>query len=292
MEPQPGGLSIASIPDGNQSSQTLSIPITTSTSPNPDRTPSQSSSKPAVSTTSNAPASTFNHESPPPSSSKASSSGVGTGAAIGGIIAAVVGGLLIGFVATFLFLRHRKRSHQHRRSKKRRGSEKQVPPSFSPTHDDSTPWKYAWESHLPQPVDDNALRLRLRTLFHQAELHVENFYTDTKSSTWAGSVVERELSAFDSGHLPAPLVTMMQQTRSKGTIIKHSLTHFILAKISTGSSSSASFLPMEYTALPAVVDGSNANLNKPGKPLNPYPLNIADSKVIQLSLATSRTSRE
>lgn len=242
--------------------------------------PSPSTASPFLSTSSSSttPTTTTNPVTPKPtdtahqgSAPNTNPNDLGIGKAAGAIVGALVGGLLLGFVAAFVLLRHRAQHHsrRHSKSKRRRNSEKffTSQEGSKPPKDDFGPQINAWESHLPQPADDNALRLRMKTFFHQAELHVEHFYTDAKSSStrMANASTHSELSLFDSGQLPAPLAAVMPQTGSKMKVIKHSLIYFILGKISPEAHIPPSFLPIEYAALPSALERAKPEKNKSGE---------------------------
>lgn len=108
----------------------------------------------------------------------------------------------------------------------------------------------AWIRDLPQPAPDDTVRMNARTLFHQIELHVENFYVDVRraESSLTPDIME-EIEEFDDRTLPAPILTLIRQTSKPTSVIKRALAQHIISNISISDMKQTSFLPAECTAL-------------------------------------------
>jgi hypothetical protein len=120
-----------------------------------------------------------------------------------------------------------------------------------------------WEQHLPQSESDGTIRSSVKALFDQIELHVENFYRNTAVSI--SPEMQRELMKVDSSYLPDSVVGLLSQTRTPTMLIKHCLAHLIISRITADSDAPASFLPVDFVALPRAMGGTRANKDKPGK---------------------------
>lgn len=118
----------------------------------------------------------------------------------------------------------------------------------------------AWQRHLPQSADDTTVRSAVKTLFHQVELHVENFYRD--SAVPMTDSLQAELLTVDSPHLPESIVALLPRARSQISLIKHCLLSYIVASISTDDNSVPSLLPTDYATLPHLARATGQR--KPG----------------------------
>ena len=169
----------------------------------------------------------------------------------------------------FMRSRSKKRREIQRHSEKRQsfGGAKTLLKSSS---DDLVNPKHAWEKHLPQPADDNSIRLTVKTFLHQVELHVENFYSDSAAPSNVSDELQTELQMLDSPFLPKPLAVVLPQARSKTALIKHCLAHLIVKNITAEDNPdpSQSFLPLEFVALPNTIARTHSNDSKPGKRLD------------------------
>ena len=174
------------------------------------------------------------------------------------------------------------RSRGQKRRDTRRHSEKRndfngAKSLLKSSSDDLVDPKHAWEKHLPQPADDNSIRLTIKTLLHQIELHVENFYTDSAGPSNMSEEVQTELLKLDSPFLPKPLAVLLPQARSKTALIKHCLSHLIVSHITSEGTDSTdtneSFLPLEFVALPHAIERTRSNTTIPGKhpSIPPFP---------------------
>ncbi|KKY26383.1 hypothetical protein UCDDS831_g01458 [Diplodia seriata] len=107
-----------------------------------------------------------------------------------------------------------------------------------------------WQEHLPQSLDDPTVRRRVKTVLDQAAVHVENNFSDKESEVEVEVAVEVSdaLAAFQTPHLPAPLPTLIGQSRRPTLLIKHALAYSLLV------ASSDLLLPPTLTELPRLVD--------------------------------------
>ncbi|KAL1634494.1 hypothetical protein SLS58_010647 [Diplodia intermedia] len=109
-----------------------------------------------------------------------------------------------------------------------------------------------WQEHLPQSLDDPTVRRRVKTVLDQAAVHVENNFSDTNKAARGSEVevaveVSHALAAFQTPHLPAPLPTLIGQSRRPTLLIQHALAYSLVA-------SSDLLLPHTLTELPRLVD--------------------------------------
>lgn len=190
--------------------------------------------------------------------------GTGSTAALaGGIAGALIAGLLIGMVVSLLWSRFRNRGHR-RGGRNGPALEKHLSFSKNPTEtsravtgdsdDDST----AWQVHLPQPIDDSSLRRSVKTLYHQIDLHVENFYVDTDTGhTPEDDTSDSELQHYETNLLSTTLRNALAGTQGKRVIIKHCLTHLILSRIDPECPVQYSFLAPEVGALSHAIAGAS-----------------------------------
>lgn len=201
------------------------------------------------------------------SSSHGTSPGVYAGIAIGG----VVGGALIAFLLTWMTMRSKRHQRRHQRSSAHRYLDKDLATVTVTEVPTELTEGYRWEKHLPQPVDDSSLRLSMKTLFHQVELHVENFYSDNEGRgrpfTPDGQM---RMKHFDTEHLPGPIATLMQQTSVPTAVIKHCLMKQIVSSTSATGPAQTSFLPAGYNIL-SMATRHALTANKQGERLSLLP---------------------
>ena len=127
------------------------------------------------------------------------------------------------------------------------------------------PAKDQWEKHLPQSADDSALRLNVKTLLQQIELHVETFYATPNPAIEMTENLKANLLRVDSTHLPQPIVAMLFLVHDQTLLIKHCLANMILTKITCDGADAESFLPLDFTALPQAMKMETRNSRGPGK---------------------------
>ncbi|KAJ9481089.1 hypothetical protein VN97_g12414, partial [Penicillium thymicola] len=65
--------------------------------------------------------------------------------------------------------------------------------------------------------------MRIQSLFDQAGLHVENYYSRTASNPPLTQDLLARLSHYDSAYLPASLITMLSRPRSQRAVLTHAL---------------------------------------------------------------------
>jgi hypothetical protein len=254
------------------------IPVTTLY---PTSTPYATSTLPDTTSTQSQPATLATAPSTASQSSASSSSsptsGISTGAIAGAVVAAAIGGALLAFLLTFLLMRSRSRKpNKEVREVKQRGNSKSPDYAVEEVSADITPGKDQWEKHLPQSADDNTLRLNVKTLLHQIELHVETFYTTPASPIKISEDLKSQLMKIDSQHLPQSIVPLLSQVQDQTLLIKHCLAQMILSNITGEGANPESFLPPDFICLPQAMQMERRKSSKLGKlSLIPrYPLQV------------------
>lgn len=122
---------------------------------------------------------------------------------------------------------------------------------------DSDEGSSAWQVHLPQPVDDSSLRRSVKTLYHQIDLHVENFYVESGAGNAPEHIAgDSRLQQFETNLLPSSLQDALGGAQSKKAVIKHCLTYLILTRIDPECPTQYSFLAPEIGALPYALAGA------------------------------------
>lgn len=199
---------------------------------------------------------------------------------VGAAVGCLIGGALVAGLLVWLFL-----SSRHKRQRFQDGPTKDQQSSSNGNHEKSLPIApllaakaagagVGWEQHLPQSESDSTIRMSVKALFDQIELHVENFYRDASVSINSG--MQSELMKVDSNHLPGPVVRLLPETKTPTLLIKHCLAHLIVSRITADTDTPASFLPADFVALPHTIGGTKANTNKPGNQIlaKNFPLHI------------------
>jgi hypothetical protein len=199
-------------------------------------------------------------------SSNPSPDGTSPGLIAGIAVAAAVGGALFAFLLTFFLMRSRsrKRSNRYRYGEKRENA-KGIDITVTELPEGASPAAYRWEKYLPQSEDDSSLRLKVKTLLHQIELHVETFYMIPSSPVKINQDLQLQLLKIDSPHLPQPLTSMLPHIQDQTLLIKHCLAHMIVSKISDGGDNTGSLLPPDFTSLPQAIHMAKRHSKKPGK---------------------------
>ncbi|KAH7064971.1 hypothetical protein B0J12DRAFT_20729 [Macrophomina phaseolina] len=180
-------------------------------------------------------------------------SGISGGAVAGAVIGTAAGVALLTIALTFWLARRgvRKRGLQRRRRRSSDGLVKR-----SGTGASAGRRRSGWQEHLPQSLDDQTVRRRVKAVLDQAAVHVENNFSEAEAEAESQMEAERErerqredaLSAFESPHLPAPLAALIGQTRRPTLLIKHALAYSLLV------ASDRVLLPPTLTELPRVVE--------------------------------------
>lgn len=163
------------------------------------------------------------------------------GAVAGIAVGAASGAAIFVFLLTFFYMQ--KRSSRSRKDMLEHKYEK-------PDSADGYPNLAASINRLPQPMDDNSIKMAMRTLYQQIELHVENFYQENS--------VPESRDSMDS--FLSLTSTTSPMPSSKLVAIKQALAHLILTHISADHPPATSFLPPEFTSLAQSVD-RNTNHN-------------------------------
>lgn len=185
------------------------------------------------------------------------SSGISGGAVAGAVIGTAVGIALLTFVLTFWLARRGVKKRGLQRQWRRRSSDfgdGQLKRSGTGALGGRR--RSGWLEHLPQSLDDQTVRRRVRAVLDQAAVHVENNFSDVQGGRRGGDtetqveVEEREdaLAAFQTPHLPEPLPALLNQSRRPSLLIQHALAYCLLV------ASHNLLLPPILTELPRVVD--------------------------------------
>lgn len=85
--------------------------------------------------------------------------------------------------------------------------------------------RYAWERHLPQSLDDRVVSGRVKALFDQAQLHVENFYVSDRRPDLQG--MERSIADVETPYLTSAFLSEVGTSISPLPCIKHCLSYMI-----------------------------------------------------------------
>ena len=168
------------------------------------------------------------------------------GAIAGAAVGAGVGAALIAIVIMWLLLRPRRRRGPP--SNEQRWTElKAMPPkAFEGGTGTVENARGGWQNALPQSADDATVKLWIRTLFDQVQMHVENFYSDK-----AVSPAQDELDTvakLDTPYLPDKAQNLIRSVKYPTAIIKHCMLCAILAKIEPFASVDQTFLPADFNA--------------------------------------------
>lgn len=179
-------------------------------------------------------------------SSGQTNSGISGGAVAGAVIGTAIGVALLTFALTFWLMQRGVRKKGLQRQKRRSSEMSDYYVKRSMTNASGERRRGGWQEHLPQSLDDDTVRRRVKTVLDQAAVHVENNFGDISKA----EEEEREsdaLAAFQTPHLPAPLARLIAQSRRPTLLIKHVLAYHLVA-------SPDLLLPPTMTELPRVVD--------------------------------------
>lgn len=165
-----------------------------------------------------------------------------------------MGGVVFGVIVGVLIMLLLNRKRPRRRSRKiyekspmSHFKDDEVAVDGTGTH--SGPAFAKWQIHLPQPVDDQSIGQQFKTLLHQIELHVENFYTGSGVSNLPDAS-RTAIDSYDSGLLPSSLSTLLTTDHDVRPFIKHSLTYSVTRQIDVKAPVRSKLLPREVTTLP------------------------------------------
>lgn len=236
----------------------LSSTLSTATSSSSSRSPQNSSKAVSGSATQSSASSSAARAS---STTSSTPRRLSNGAVAGIVIAVAAGIALVTFLATFLIMRRQQPSkgkRRHQSSKNSEGFELRTPGKKDQTSIAKRPFVTevtdgagAFESYLPQSADDSIVQQRTKATLDQLELHVENFYQRSSSST--PRIDNGELARFDSPYLPASLAVLLPRSKNSVNVIKHVLALFVTSSISASANPARSLLPSEYALLPNTV---------------------------------------
>lgn len=110
---------------------------------------------------------------------------------------------------------------------------------------------------IPEPIKNSDLKIKLGSLFVECSQFVSHFYKRKVAMT---DEIAQAVHAFDSGHLPRPLVVLLASSDVCRLLIQHSLCWFVSELISYSCDPEMSFLPPELSELPF-----HLRMNQPAK---------------------------
>lgn len=116
-----------------------------------------------------------------------------------------------------------------------------------------------YEKYVSQSADDDTIKQKAKSTLDQIELHIENFYRNSSSSTvWPD---DAELAVYNSPFLPAALASLLPRSKNRVNIMKHALAQSVSSSISPSASSAQSLLPAEYALLPNTVMSARSSVS-------------------------------
>ncbi|OQE32572.1 hypothetical protein PENFLA_c001G03622 [Penicillium flavigenum] len=201
-----------------------------------------------------------------------------SGTLAGATVGAFAGGCILALLAAVLFFRSRKKTGENVEKGGDFGSieatankiSKQSISTFagrSSTANPNTPAATTFISklldlspYIPQPADDSAICVRVQTLFDQAGLHVENYYSRTASNPPLSADAVARISCYDSRSLPASFVTMLSKPQSQRAVLTHALVQSLLRAIQPGTAA-GSLLPACYAQSPKQWESEIMNID-------------------------------
>lgn len=224
-----------------------------------------------------------------PSANSSTSGRLSNGVVAGIVIAVAVGIALLTFLVTFIIMR-RRQSKIKRRYQSSSDSELKTPrrqdqttTTKKPIVKETSEGSGTYENYLPQSADDSTVQQKTKAILDQLELHVENFYR--KSSSSSPKIDDAELAVFDSPYLPSPLASLLPRSKNKVNVIKHALALFVTSSISPSANPARSLLPSEFALLPNTITKSTSSVSaKAGESYSSH----ASSRVVIVSLTLSR----
>ncbi|KAL4950174.1 hypothetical protein BDW69DRAFT_172745 [Aspergillus filifer] len=168
---------------------------------------------------------------------------ISNGALAGAIVGSIVGTALVVLLLAFLFFRRRRNQPS-----KEYGLEPiAVLPKNSSSHDNSGKADaFTLASVNPQPADDDTVRTRILAVIDQASLHVDNYYAPGSTPIQLTHEQVAPLERFNTGQLPAPIVTLLAQRSVQRQLITHVLVYSLLRRIELGGE----LIPRELATQP------------------------------------------
>ena len=185
------------------------------------------------------------NDSSPASESPTSNgkSGISDGALAGAIVGSIVGTALVVLLLAFLFFRRRRQQPSKEYELEPVAA---LPKSSSSRYNSGNGGEFALASIVPQPADDDTVRTRILAVIDQASLHVDNYYAPGYTPMQLSHAQVALLERFDTGQLPAPIVTLLAQRKVQRQLITHVLIYSLLRGIESGGE----LLPRELATQP------------------------------------------
>ncbi|PLB53309.1 hypothetical protein P170DRAFT_463048 [Aspergillus steynii IBT 23096] len=221
------------------------------------------------------------------------SSGLSGGGLAGAIVGSILGTFILTLLGAFLFFRRRRKNKSYAESTGMKSSEstkglgqissqpvRSSQPSVKGHGSHSRPVGKQYlnlSSYIPQPADDGTVSSRIQTLFDQASLHIDNYYSSSQTRIRLSQDPVAGFEHYDSAALPAPLATMLAKPRAERAILTHVLVRTLLQAIQPGQQTER-LLPAPYVLGPRVSTENNntravfawrmltAHLHKAGQP--------------------------
>ncbi|RJE19669.1 hypothetical protein PHISCL_07989 [Aspergillus sclerotialis] len=229
------------------------------------------------STTSAADAASGSSTSLTTSQASHSSSGVSNGALAGAIVASVIGASALSLLLAFLYFRRGQRDRTQDPNSTAPVTPKGpgqiytqgLGPPLAPSHEKRPnvasvalgPQLLNLSSFVPAPADDDTVCTRIQTLFDQASLHIDNYYS--KPPTKLNLVPEQLacINRYDSPYLPSKLVNMLSKHRVQRAVLTHVLVQTLLQAIRRGTEA-GSLLPPPYMPVSQQSENTDFNFGK------------------------------
>lgn len=165
------------------------------------------------------------------------------GTVAGAVTGAAIGAAIVACLMTIICIRRQRPGYRSDMA-----YEKTAHPRVTPCLPDNL----TWMKYLPQPEDDNAIKMAMQILYQQIELHVENFYhgVETPVSEFTREPM-KSLSDLEKDNL--------LNSKSSLPTIKRSLARLILNNISTDDPPGSSFLPSQFASLTQTLRSSHSD---------------------------------
>ncbi|KAK4982640.1 hypothetical protein LTR50_007652 [Elasticomyces elasticus] len=191
----------------------------------------------------------------PQSGPSSNSPGISTGVLAGAIVASFVGSAVLAFVIAYLCLRSRvvgttsadkRRRSGHRSHSSTRTSEYASAAGFN-DKDAAVDTSHAWEKYLPSSLDDRTVGLKVKGLYDQIQLHVENFYVNTPRPII--QVIAASIKKMHTPYLEPLASSMSDPSLAPQPIIKHCLSYMITQALSSEAAPEVCLVPRELAAV-------------------------------------------
>lgn len=181
-----------------------------------------------------------------------STGAISSGALAGSIVGSFVAGCILALLVAFFCLRHRRKTlHSSAKAESSWPISSATPKASSQSVSnalDSTaaiprqknPYlgSYAFgtnildlSSYVADPADDSTVCTRIQTLFDQASLHVDNYYSRPYSTPRLTQDAVVRINEYNSSLLGASLDTLLSNSKSQRAILTHTLVHAVLRSI-------------------------------------------------------------